>query len=815
MKNGKIGLSALAIAAIIGSSVFFVALIAHLKFEKKLIEISVSRLFDIAHLSNDGIEFGLGLGLEIASFPDLRNLVLRIAQKPGIEAAAILDPADSVLFSSGPPDGSRLAPALRSSTPHSGEEDVDRHWLAGERLVVSAPIRNAFGQTVGRTVLVASLAAKQAEARSIRDSLTYWLVALAVCVALLTMAAMLHAVRPNGPAAGRTDRAWRQSLTLRLSATMVSLMIAVSALAAWGVFQRFHPFFEQELRYTVEAITEAIADDIDRAASFGMPLRKMPRLDADIETMIARHHEIVGAMAADGEGAVVAASGVFAAEAGPWPLAGNGPGPLAAHAGVIDVNRPLDDGGERVGQLHLGLDEAFLVKASADLALDVVSVLVVMVLIMVELILLTVHLLTRAPSADEGVATDAAGPSSQDLTGLKLIRLPIFLFCMAEELSRSFFPAFAISLAPTAPWLDAGLAVSLPITLFMMIWGVSQPLGAQWSLRVGRERTFVIGAVVGAAGLAMTAVTGSLLGLLMWRCVTAVGYGLVLIAAQGMVIDRTSSQNRAAGMAIFIGSLLAAAVCGPAAGGIIADQFGFQASFASGACLALVSALLLLWLFGGGRAGRAVATPRLSLSGIRLLLADRRFVTLMLLSAVPTKVAATGILFCLLPLLMTAQDLSKADIGRVQMVYFIVFLLTGPLFATLSDRFQARRGFITIGGLGTLLAAIPVFVEPTVWAIPLAVSLFGLCQSVISSPQMSLVSEIARTGGSSEAAAVGWYRLIERMGAAAGPMVVVAFGHVTSYQGTFLWIGILCFVSSLLFLLLFHPIPLAGRHKPC
>src|SRR3546814_16815549 len=80
-----------------------------------------------------------------------------------------------------------------------------------------------------------------------------------------------------------------------------------------------------------------------------------------------------------------------------------------------------------------------------------------------------------------------------------------------------------------------------------------------------------------------------LLDLLFWRCLTAAGYGILMIAVQGVVIDNTSERNRARGFAIFVGGTLAAGVCGPALGGVMAPQLGYRAPFMLSGVGAIVS----------------------------------------------------------------------------------------------------------------------------------------------------------------------------------------------------------------------------------
>ncbi|CAO3444270.1 MFS transporter [Azospirillum largimobile] len=682
------------------------------------------------------------------------------------------------------------------------------------------------------------------------------------------------------------------ALVLRLTIVTVAVLLLAAGAASWLSLRSFDPLFQPELARKAQTVGDLMGAQIDRGLGVRIPLDRMAGLDALLAAEVERHDDIAYIAVTGPDGRIVAAAG--------GPLAGitalspdrlTGPADGRLARGFVDVQRPLGDTGNPAGALHVGVDSAFLAKASTDLALDVLSVVIVSVLLIFEVLQLVVNLAMRrvltlrllADRAEEGdfraTLPEIPGPlaASEDralesgvraaLDGvnaryaglaarvaelrrrlggddprigraeaglsalarrfrfrdpdsarppptplnLVFLRLPVFLFCLSEELSRPFLPAYAKSFAGEVPWLTPDMVVSLPITLFMLIWALSQPGGARFSERWGRSRAFTIGALLGSVSLALTAFAGSLAELMLWRCLTALGYGLVLITAQGIVIDHTTPRNRAAGMAMFIGALLAAGVCGPVSGGIIADQIGFRATFLLGALLALGSGLSvsLLLLRGRGAAqshsgAAAGAAARPAMGSALPLFRDFRFSALMVLSAIPTKIASTAFLFCLVPLLLTADGASKAEIGRVQMMYFVAFILVSPLAASLSDRWQARRGFIAAGGIGTLASCLPIIATQSLWGPPLAIALFGLSQALVGAPQLTLVSQIARDGGLPETAAIGWYRLIERLGGALGPVTAMAVAVATSYREAMLSIGLLCGASALLFWILFR-----------
>ncbi|MCM8733949.1 MFS transporter [Azospirillum sp. A1-3] len=682
------------------------------------------------------------------------------------------------------------------------------------------------------------------------------------------------------------------ALVLRLTIVTVAVLLVAAGAASWLSLRSFDPLFQPELARKAQTVGGLLAAQIDRGLGVRIPLDRMAGLDALLAAEVDRHDDIAYIAVTDPAGRIVATAGK--------PLAGlssvpagqlSGPADGRLVSGFVDVENPLGGTGAAAGALHVGIDSAFLAKASTDLALDVLSVVIVSVLLIFEVLQLVVNLAMRrvltlrllADRAEEGdfratlpviaepAGTQAAGANDdraleggvraaldsvnarhaglaarvaelrhrlgnddprvdraeaglaalagrfrfrdpQSATppptplNLVFLRLPVFLFCLSEELSRPFLPAYAKSFAGEVPWLTPDMVVSLPITLFMLIWALSQPGGARFSERWGRARSFTIGALLGSVSLALTAYAGSLFELMLWRCLTALGYGLVLITAQGIVVDHTTPRNRAAGMAMFIGALLAAGVCGPVGGGIIADQAGFRATFLLGAVLALGSGLSvsLLLLRGRSAARPAGAAPRPAMGSALPLFRDFRFSALMVLSAIPTKIASTAFLFCLVPLLLTADGATKAEIGRVQMMYFVAFILVSPLAASLSDRWQARRGFIAAGGIGTLASCLPIVATQALWGPPLAIALFGLSQALVGAPQLTLVSQIAREGGLQETAAIGWYRLIERLGGALGPVTAMAVAVATSYREAMLGIGLLCGASALLFWILFR-----------
>ena len=171
------------------------------------------------------------------------------------------------------------------------------------------------------------------------------------------------------------------------------------------------------------------------------------------------------------------------------------------------------------------------------------------------------------------------------------VRLPLFLIIFAESLSLSFFPLYVNSLFTPLAGISREVVIGLPISIFMLFWALSLPVAGAWSDRKGRHIPFLVGACITTLGLILTAYAQSILDLLVWRSLTAVGYGIVYITCQGYITDTTTPQNRTQGMAMFLSGFFAGSLSGSAIGGILADRIGFRSTFLVSAVLALAAAL--------------------------------------------------------------------------------------------------------------------------------------------------------------------------------------------------------------------------------
>ncbi len=389
---------------------------------------------------------------------------------------------------------------------------------------------------------------------------------------------------------------------------------------------------------------------------------------------------------------------------------------------------------------------------------------------------------------------DAPADSRVDSNQLVKIRGPLFVFILAEELTRSFLPTFVKELLVPIPWLSPQIVMGLPIALFMLIVAIGQPWLGVYCERVGQRRTMLIGAAIAAIGFAASAMAHNVLDLMVWRSLCAVGYAMVFVAGQAFVLEHADPNNKARSFALFVGAIMVATVCGPSIGGILADNIGVRPTLGLAAFLALGS-MAAIRLLPAPRSTAAADSTKLPRSAARVphlqeigaLVINRRFMTVTGLAAMPAKILLTGVCFYLVPLYMLSIGSSQAMAGRILMSYAVMMVVLTPFTASLAtsrDRMEWLVGCgLLLSGLGGLLMLAGGGVG---WVFG-AVMLIGLGQSLSMAAQSALVgehcgTEVARLG---EGAVYGVYRLLERLGNAAGPILasvlVLSFGYRTSF----------------------------------
>ncbi|CAK0742590.1 Arabinose efflux permease family protein [Azospirillaceae bacterium] len=390
-------------------------------------------------------------------------------------------------------------------------------------------------------------------------------------------------------------------------------------------------------------------------------------------------------------------------------------------------------------------------------------------------------------------------------SGLVSIRAPLFSFMFAEELSRSFFPLYVKELFKPIPGLSANMVIGLPIAFFMLIVALFTPICGTLVDRWGARRLVMLGLIPAIAGFVGTAQAENLYQLLLYRSLVAIGYAAVFIGAQGYIAKNTTAENRAAGMANFVGAVIGASICGVSIGGILAEQIGYRATFFISALLAIIAGALVSMVIPRESPNTNQIQKRAPLLHTLIILKNIRFISLLLFSSIPTKLVLTGYLFYLAPLYLHDMALSKSEIGRYMMAYSVIIIIFMPIMARWADRTQKHALFVALGGLLTGAGGLILLIWQSSEAVLASIIAIGMAHALNNATQLALAPEVSQK----ECASIGvstmfsFYRLIERGGAIIGPIVSATLASFYGYNQSIIMLSLGAFGCSVLFSLVF------------
>lgn len=386
-----------------------------------------------------------------------------------------------------------------------------------------------------------------------------------------------------------------------------------------------------------------------------------------------------------------------------------------------------------------------------------------------------------APRAKEAyhLPDQGARPKAVSLPAAEYLRLPLFLFFLSETVLRPFLPVFLGDL-PATPLVSSDMQTGMAMAAFMGTSILGVILASFVADRLSVRSVFIAGvafSVVGMLGHALVQDAGQAMAA---RALVGLGYGTVYAAGQVYVAQHAPAQRRASGFSLFLGVVVAAEICGPAIGGILADRLGFEAAFLLASVTLVLSALLAFRVLPRHRPDhdgvdekppqRAASNRLRDVLGI---VTNARFTMLQLCFSIPSKLVLTGGLFLLAPLAVLDVGGSTADAGRVIMIYGGAVLLTAAWLARIAD---ARGWFANWVFFGAVLAGaglcLPVF-WPSMPGLALSVLLLGLGQAMSIPSQITFLLAVSsrEVGVVGQGGTLGMFRFFERIGSLLGPLV--------------------------------------------
>ena len=114
--------------------------------------------------------------------------------------------------------------------------------------------------------------------------------------------------------------------------------------------------------------------------------------------------------------------------------------------------------------------------------------------------------------------------------------------------------------------------MGLPLSAYMASFALLTPFAGHWAVRFGVARTFALGAGLSAAGFLGAMAGGGYGAFVAARCLCAAGYAIGTLAIQQHFLSTATASERTRALALFVGAVQTAAICGSPVGGLLAEQ---------------------------------------------------------------------------------------------------------------------------------------------------------------------------------------------------------------------------------------------------
>ncbi|NJL02164.1 MAG: MFS transporter [Spirulinaceae cyanobacterium SM2_1_0] len=425
------------------------------------------------------------------------------------------------------------------------------------------------------------------------------------------------------------------------------------------------------------------------------------------------------------------------------------------------------------------------------------------------------------------------GSDAAEEQELRRIEPFYFLGAFIDGLSISFLPQYLRSMAISSNVEPA--LVSTQFTVFFFGWAIAMIPAA--SLVKHRDVKSLLLAVAGLSVLTSLGMAFIEDFYLMYgiRALAGATQGLLLVAVQSYILDVASARRKTQAGAMMVFDFFGGRLASTALGALLSVYVGIQGVFAIGIAIAVLS-LWYCWQFIPWRAARlhAVALalqpttqtletepPPVTRGFFHDLIdvgRDFQFLKALLLVGLPYRAIFTGVTVFALPLILAQQDYQPEDIGQIIMFYGAGVLITSTYISRLVDRFGRTNLVLCLGsaasGLGLILIGSMAWIDTSQANIPglttflviLGLTITGAGHGSINAPSLTYITETQVADKIGKNTAGSLYRLIERMGQIAGPVLVGQLLIMTDQSPIAIsWIGVASAVSGILFIFGFKP----------
>jgi len=581
------------------------------------------------------------------------------------------------------------------------------------------------------------------------------------------------------------------------AAFFIIICLAQITLNLFNIFEFRTHFLDVSTQKSV-VMSELLKQDIEYLLAKGLNLRRLNKMDQKLADIIAVSPELEAITISDTKGQPL----YIATQHGMRNLTtskknkdtDSGTLSLKSDPDYIVtqdlLNTRKSETDALAGKLTIHISKDFLFNKLKAIALDSITVLVISVFFFVELLIFERQLIERQITGDTRAHRKQVHYTS--------IRPVAFIFFFGVDTCISFLPLHMATLYnPSHPLLGLSkdIIMGLPISIQMLFTSISLLISGAWCDKRGWAEPFLIGLFLSGTGFICAWLASSSLYFLIALGLVGMGYGLSLMAAQGFVIEHTTTKNCAQGMAQLWAGVYAGSICGGATGAMLADRMGYAPVFLVGGSILLLLIVYTLFMMKDtmkrprppAQVARPPSTeqtlPSSRKPSVYNFLFNRKIFTLIVFYGLPWYIVLIGFMNYYSPIYLKGIGVSQSNIGRIFMIYGICLMYVAPYISKIAGQAHDKKRYLVIGSfIGSLSIANFYFFKDLSGVVSVTVSIFLLGLSACLIPVRSAyVLDIYITNQLGGGKAIGILNAVLRLGQVTGPIL---FGWIFITMGS-------------------------------
>jgi len=416
---------------------------------------------------------------------------------------------------------------------------------------------------------------------------------------------------------------------------------------------------------------------------------------------------------------------------------------------------------------------------------------------------------------DDEVTAGASNPETEQAL-LNLVKPVFFVAVFIEHLTYSFLPQYIDNIV-----MQGNLSsnyLSLPFIVFYAFFALSLIPAGHIAEQISPRRLMYSGLFVSALGLGLLIQQDNIFTVILARAVSGLGQGILFIGVQTYILLIVSPSKRTQGVSIIVFGFQGGMISGLAIGSLLVPYMGERGVFLLCAAIGIAMSIYTLVMVPSIkrthiRDTSLASTLRELGKNMAMVSRSMNFLKTMFLIGIPAKMVLTGVIIFVLPLLLSREEFLQEDIGQIIMLYGVCVLISTHYVSKWVDSRGHSNQVLFWGsiasGIGLLLIGLegwPGMAEPqthnefsTVMLI-VGVAITGLSHGLINAPVVTHIAESSLADKIGASTATATYRLMERIGHVAGPVLIGQLFIISGQDATVLaWVGGIIIIFGLIF----------------